>query len=382
MSFDFATSIDRRQYPTKKWQQYAEDVLPLWVADMDFRSPPAVIEALNRRVDHGVFGYADATPALRDTLCRWSERHYGWSIDPAWQCWVPGVVPALHLAALAFSEPGEGVLTATPIYPPFLSVARHTGREAQTFELAPPTTPGGDWRLDLEALETAIRPSTRVLLWCHPHNPTGRVWDVDELRGLAELAQRHGLIVVSDELHCDLILDPERPHQPLGLLCPDLAERLITLWAPSKTFNIAGLSAACAVIADASLRQRFQRAATGLLPGVNVLGLHAAEAAYADGEAWRQALLEVLRDNLARLERHVAGWSGVALSSPQSTYLAWLDLRASAFADSPQQRLLEEARVALSDGADFGWPGFVRLNFGTPSETLGAALGRLDRVLG
>ncbi len=212
---------------------------------MDFRSPPAVIEALHRRVDHGVFGYADATPALRDTLCRWSEHHYGWQIDAAWQCWVPGVVPALHLAALAFSEPGEGVLTATPIYPPFLSVGRHTGREAQTFELAPPATPGGDWRLDLDAMEAAIRPNTRVLLWCHPHNPTGRVWDVDELRGLAELARRHALIVVSDELHCDLILDPERPHQPLGLLCPELAERLITLWAPSKTFNIAGLSAAC-----------------------------------------------------------------------------------------------------------------------------------------
>ncbi|MGQ7243110.1 MalY/PatB family protein [Salinicola sp. V024] len=386
MNFDFATRIDRRQHPTKKWQQYDEDVLPLWVADMDFRSPPAVLEALESRVEHGVFGYGGVPESLKQALNDWSRHHYDWAIDTEWQLWVPGVVPALNLAAMALSEPGQGVLTATPIYPPFLSVAKNVGREAQTFELAEPHAsqygaPGEPWRLDLEALEAAIQPNTRVLLWCHPHNPTGRVWTVDELEGLAELAVRHDLIVVSDELHCDLILDPSRPHRPLGQLCPELASRLITLWAPSKTFNIAGLSAACAIIADDDLRRRFQTAAAGLLPGVNVLGLSASLAAYTDCEDWRQALLGELRDNLAMVEAHVSRWPGVTMSTPEATYLAWLDFRHSALTDSPQQRLLEEARVALSDGADFGWPGFVRLNFGMPRSWLEEALLRLDRLL-
>lgn len=381
MNFDFATRIDRRQHPTKKWQQYDEDVLPLWVADMDFRSPPAVLDALESRVEHGVFGYGGVPESLKQALNDWSRHHYDWTIDTAWQLWVPGVVPALNLAAMAFSEPGQGVLTATPIYPPFLSVADNVGREAQTFELAEPVTAGGPWRLDLEALEAAIQPNTRVLLWCHPHNPTGRVWSADELQGLARLAVRHDLIVVSDELHCDLILDPSQPHRPLGQLCPELADRLITLWAPSKTFNIAGLSAACAIIADDDLRRRFQIAAAGLMPGVNVLGLSASLAAYTDCEAWRQALLGELRDNLAMVEAHVSRWPGVTMSTPEATYLAWLDFRHSALADSPQQRLLEEARVALSDGADFGWPGFVRLNFGMPRSWLEEALLRLDRLL-
>ncbi|MEC8916698.1 MAG: PatB family C-S lyase [Pseudomonadota bacterium] len=381
MNFDFATRIDRRQHATKKWLQYDEDVLPLWVADMDFRSPPAVISALESRVAHGVFGYGDVSAALKQTLCDWSRDHYDWQIEKTWQLWVPGVVPALNLAAMAFSEPGQGVLTATPIYPPFLSVARNTGREAQTFALAEPAAPGEPWRLDLEALEAAIQPNTRVLLWCHPHNPTGRVWNAEELKGLAELAVRHDLIVVSDELHCDLILDPSVSHRPLGQLCPELEDRLITLWAPSKTFNIAGLSSACAIIADDDLRQRFQSAAAGLLPSVNVLGLSASQAAYAECEAWRQALLGELRDNLALVEAHVSRWPNVTLSTPEATYLAWLDLRRSALAESPQQRLLEEARVALSDGADFGWPGFVRLNFGMPRSWLEEALLRLDRLL-
>ncbi|WP_189444039.1 MalY/PatB family protein, partial [Salinicola rhizosphaerae] len=367
MNFDFATHIDRRQHPTKKWQQYDEDVLPLWVADMDFRSPPPILEALADRVDHGVFGYGDTPSRLKRALCAWSRDHYDWAIDEAWQLWVPGVVPALNLAALAFSEPGQGVLTATPIYPPFLSVAKNTGREAQTFELAEPSSPGQPWRLDLQRLEAAIKPNTRVLLWCHPHNPTGRVWRADELEGLAELAERHDLIVVSDELHCDLILDPNEPHRPLGQRCPQLAKRLITLWAPSKTFNIAGLSSACAIIADADLRRRFKTAASGLLPSVNVLGLSASLAAYSACESWRLALLEELNANLARVAAHVEQWPGVSLSAPEATYLAWLDFRQSELADAPQQRLLKEARVALSDGTDFGWPGFVRLNFGMPA---------------
>ncbi|MHB0776896.1 MalY/PatB family protein [Halomonas sp. WWR20] len=382
MSFDFATRIDRRQYPTHKWHRYGEDVLPLWVADMDFASPPAVVEAIEARIAHPVYGYGYTSAALRDALCAWSATHYAWPIESAWQVWLPGVVPALHLASLALTSPGDGVLSVTPIYPPFLKVAERTGRIAQTVALGEPERPGGDWWLDLEALEAAVTPQTRLLLWCHPHNPTGRVWTREELTGLADIAERHDLLIVSDELHCDLILDPEQRHVPLAALTPRLAKRIITLWAPSKTFNVAGLSCACAVIADPKLRQRFREAGQGLLPDVNLIGLAAAEAAYTQGEPWRQALLATLRDNLGVLEVYVARWPVVGFSPPQSTYLAWLDLRRAGLGDSPQRVLLEEAKVALSDGADFGWPGFVRLNFGTPRENLVEALDRLEALLG
>lgn len=390
MEFDFATPVERRHptggaWPSQKWHRYGDDVLPLWVADMDFHSPPAVVEALRARVDHGVFGYGLVPDSLRHTLCQWSQEHYGWAIEPDWQRWLPGVVPALHLASLALTEPGDGILTVTPIYPPFLKVAERTGRRPQQAALAEPAVPGAPWRLDLDALEAAITSETRLLLWCHPHNPTGRVWSHDELAGLAELVRRHDLLVVSDELHCDLLLDEGARHRPLAAAFPELTERTLTLWAPSKTFNLAGLTTACAVIPDRLLRRRFVAGIQGLVPDANVLGLVAAEAAYAHGNPWRHALLEVLHQHRQTLQDHVATWPGVAMSQPESTYLAWLDLRHAGglvnHATSPQRELLERARVALSDGADFGWPGFVRLNFGTTALQLEQALLRLDGVL-
>ncbi|ALM53867.1 MalY/PatB family protein [Halomonas huangheensis] len=396
MNFDFATPIDRRQprlpsemtaacssWPSQKWHRYDEEVLPLWVADMDFRSPPEVIAALQARVEHGVYGYGLVPDSLREALCDWSVSRYGWAMQAEWQHWLPGVVPALHLASLAFTQPGDGVMTVTPIYPPFLQVARRTGREMQQAALTSPKDENGQWTLDIAALEAAVTERTRLLLWCHPHNPTGRQWSHAELEQLAAFVERHDLIVVSDELHCDLLLDEGARHVPLAMAFPQLAARTVMLWAPSKTFNLAGLTAACAIISDSSLRRRFAETAKGLMPDGNVLGLVAAEAAFRTGEPWRQALLEVLREHRGRLVERVAGWSGVTLAAPQSTYLAWLDLRQSRLGDakSPAAALLEQTGVALSDGADFGWPGFARLNFGTTAQQLEQALQRMDRVL-
>lgn len=385
MAFDFATPVERRapegQYASQKWHRYAADVLPLWVADMDFHSPPAVIDALQRRVAHGVYGYGEVPATLSEALCQWSAHHYAWSIEPEWQQWLPGVVPALHFAAMALTQPGEGVLTIAPIYPPFLAVAERTGRLAQQAMLAEPAAPGEPWRLDIEALEAAITPQTRLLLWCHPHNPTGRVWTLRELEQLAAVVERHDLWVVSDELHCDLLLDEGARHRPLAALFPELAKRTITLWAPSKTFNLAGLTSACAVIPDPALRHHFAEATKGFLPDGNVLGLVAAEAAYREGEPWRQALLDVLRRHRTVLEARVATWPGVSLSAPESTYLAWLDMRDAGLGETPAQTLLEKAGVALSEGAAFGCPGFVRLNFGTTASQLEAALSRMDALL-
>lgn len=390
MEFDFATPIERRhpergEWPSQKWHRYDASILPLWVADMDFRSPEEVIEALQARVEHGVYGYGVVPESLKRTLCEWSAREYGWAIEPEWQLWIPGVVPALHVASLALTEPGDGVLTVTPIYPPFLKVAERTGRLAQQASLAEPSDPGEPWRLDLAALEAAITPETRLLLWCQPHNPTGRVWRHEELAGLAALVERHDLLVVSDELHCDLLLEEGAEHRPLAAAFPELAARIITLWAPSKTFNLAGLTAACAIISDASLRQRFAAASRGLLPDVNVLGLVAAEVAYAQCNAWRQALLTTLRGHRQTLIERVEQWPGVSMSAPEATYLAWLDMRnaqgLAAYQGAPQEIVMDKAGVALSDGTDFGWPGFVRLNFGTTASQLEEALGRLDGVL-
>ncbi|MDP3535328.1 MAG: PatB family C-S lyase [Halomonas sp.] len=385
MAFDFATPVERRHpeggYASQKWHRYDAEVLPLWVADMDFRSPPAVVDALKARVEHGVYGYGEVPATLTAALCQWSARHYDWPIDADWQLWLPGVVPALHFAAMALTQPGEGVLTIAPIYPPFLAVAERTGRLAQQAMLAEPAAAGEPWQLDIDALEAAITPQTRLLLWCHPHNPTGRVWREDELSQLAELIEHHDLWVVSDELHCDLLLDKDACHRPLAAMFPELAKRTITLWAPSKTFNLAGLTSACAIIPDAALRKRFAAATKGFLPDGNVLGLVAAEAAYRNGESWRQALLEVLREHRVSLEARVASWPGVALSPPESTYLAWLDMRQAGLGDSPAKALLEQVGVALSDGAAFGCPGFVRLNFGTTASQLEAALVRMDRLL-
>lgn len=270
MAFDFATPVERRApaggYASQKWHRFDADVLPLWVADMDFRSPPAVIDALRARVDHGVYGYGEVPASLPDTLCQWSAQHYGWTIEPSWQQWLPGVVPALHFAAMALTQPGEGILTVAPIYPPFMAVAARTGRVAQQAMLAEPAAPGEPWTLDIAALEAAITPQTRLLLWCHPHNPTGRVWSTEELTALAALVERHDLWVISDELHCDLLLGEGDKHRPLAAMFPTLAKRTITLWAPSKTFNLAGLTSACAVIADAELRERFATATKGFLP--------------------------------------------------------------------------------------------------------------------
>ncbi|MFC0268914.1 MalY/PatB family protein [Kushneria aurantia] len=378
--FDFTTPLDRRVHPSTRWQQFDEDVLPLWVADMDFAVAPVIQQALAARLAHPVFGYAHPDAALTQALCDWSESHYDWPIEADWQQWLPGVVPALHVASLALTDPGDGVLTVTPIYPPFLHVAENTGRTAQSAPMREPTADDPHWRLDFEALEAAVTPDTRLLLWCHPHNPTGRVFDAKELRRLADFIERHELLVCSDELHCDLILDGEA-HTPLVKAEPRLASRTITLWAASKTFNVAGLTSACAVIADPALRQRFRRGCLGLMPSHNIMGQTAARAAYSGGEGWRQALLAQLRDNRALIVERAARWPGVRLTAPEATFLAWLDLREAGLGESPRQKLLDEARVALNDGADFGWPGFARLNFGTERERLVEALDRLDTLL-
>ena len=369
MDFDFDRVIDRSGGDSQKWNKYAgRDVLPLWVADMDFAAPPAVVAALERRVAHGVFGYAKPWAGLVDATLDYLQRRYGWQVSPEWLVWLPGLVTGLNAACRAVD--GD-VLTAIPVYPPFLSAPRLAGRKLAT---APLALSGDAWGWDFARMEAAVTPQTRLLLLCHPHNPVGRAWRADELAELAGFCRRHDLIVCSDDIHCDLILDA-RPHLPLALLGEDMVQRTITLMAPSKTYNIPGLACSLAIVPDASLRHRFSAVMRGIVPDVNVLGFIAAEAAFRECDDWRDALLDVLRANRDRVETAVAHMPGLSMTHVEATYLAWIDARGLGIADPV--RFFEDAGVGLSDGADFGTPGWVRLNFGCPRVTLELALQRM-----
>ncbi len=379
MGFDFDTVIDRSGGDSIKWNKYAgRDVLPLWVADMDFAAPPAVIEALHRRVDHGVFGYGGPWPSLVESVQEHLEREYGWRIEAEWIVWLPGLVTGLNVACRAVDGP---VLTATPVYPPFLSSPTLSGRK-----LAPVSLAQGDggWSWDFVATEKALAESAaKLFLLCHPHNPVGRVWREDELARMAALAERHELVVCSDEIHCDLMLAGGR-HRPFATLSPQAAARSITLMAPSKTFNIPGLGCAFAVIPDAGLRRDFRHAMDGIVPHVNILGLVACEAALRHGGEWRVAMADYLRGNRDRVVRAVAGMPGLKMAPVEATCLAWIETTGI---EHPA-RFFEQAGVGLSDGRDFGLGGpgdayarFVRLNFGCPRTILDRALERMAQAL-
>lgn len=369
--------VDRQGSDSMKWRRYAgRDILPLWVADMDFAVPPAVQAALAERVAHGVFGYAEPGAGLVQAVQAHLQAHYGWAIEENWLVWLPGLVSGLNVACRAVGEAGDGIFTATPIYPPFLSAPGLSGRQLHT----QPLHQGGQrWQWDWAAVDAQWAANTRGWLLCHPHNPVGRAWEREELLAIAERCERHDLVLISDEIHCDLLLT-ERPHLPAAMLTPELARRTITLMAPSKTFNIPGLGCSFAVIPDPALRRRFRSAMAGIVPHVNVLGLVATEAAYRQGGPWLAELLRLLRRHAALLEAAVADLPGVSMLPVEATYLAWLDVRQLGWA-SPQ-RELEAAGLGLSDGGEFGAPGFVRLNFGCSTALLEEAVARLRRAVG
>lgn len=375
----FLNPPDRRHSDSMKWQRYGErDIIPLWVADMDFQAPPPVLAALHERVAHGVFGYAGASASLVEAVQAHLAEQYGWHIEANWLVWLPGLVSGLNVACRSIGEVGSGLLTATPIYPPFLRAPILAGRRLVTLPLVSEGEFGsGRWQWDWQAL-AAVDGEVRGLLLCHPHNPVGRAWPRAELERLGEFCLARDLVLVSDEIHCDLLLDG-RCHLPAAMLSPELAKRTITLMAPSKTFNIPGLGCAFAVIPDQALRQRFKSVMDGIVPHVNVLGYVATEAAYRHGGAWHARLLEVLAGNRDRVAATVAALPGLQMAAVEATYLAWIDARGLGWAQ-PQKRF-EAAGIGLSDGADFGNPGFVRLNFGCAPALLDEALVRLAAAI-
>lgn len=374
--FDFNQSIDRRGTGCYKWRKTEEqDVIPFGVADMDFRSPPVVLDALHRRVDHGVFGYSIPSDSVVQAVQEMLLDQYEWQVPEEWLVWMPGLVAALNGACRAVCEPGQAALTATPIYPPFLSAPKNMGREMVT---VPMRHEASRWSFDLEGISRAITAETRLFMLCNPHNPVGRVYEESELRELGELCISNDLVICSDEIHCGLILDRDRTHRPLAKLFPGSQERIITLMSPSKTFNLAGIGVGFAIIPGESLRRSFSRATAGLVPSVSAFGYVACEAAYRDGEPWRQALLEYLRGNRARVEDAIDAIPGLSMSHVEGTYLAWIDTREMGMEDAG--RFFESGGVQLWDGSDFAGEGFVRLNFGCPREQLEDGLERMRRA--
>jgi cystathionine beta-lyase len=373
---DFDKVIERSGTDSLKWGHHPTGVLPLWVADMDFLSPPAVIHAVRARAEHGVYGYSLVPESLVQAIVAYIDRLYGWRIEPEWLVWLPSLVTGIDLACGAAAEPGGDVMTITPVYPPFLRAPATQGLGLVT---VPATRRAGRWQLPLAAMEEAVTPATRVLLFCHPHNPLGRVWEAREVAAVVDFCRRHRLVLCSDEIHCDLLLDP-LGHTPAAVAAGDAADLTITLMSPSKTFNLPGLNFAFAVIADAELRSRFAAVGRGLLPDPGCFAVTAAEAAYREGGPWLIELLEYLRGNRDLVERFVAeSLPGVRMTHVEATYLAWLDVGGLDVAD-PLQACLD-AGVALSPGAAFGDPRFLRLNFGCSRSTLQEALRRLQTVL-
>ncbi|MDA8389695.1 MAG: PatB family C-S lyase [Gammaproteobacteria bacterium] len=373
---DFDRPLPREGTGSVKWDRYRDTgIIPLWVADMDFAAPEPVVAAIRARLQHPVFGYTNAPEGLVEAVCAHVAKSTGWSIRREWIVWLPGLVSGLNIAARATGEPGDAVITATPVYPPFLSAPALSQRELITVPLS--RQDDGRYEWDWDRLNAAVTPRTRLLLLCNPHNPVGRVWTGEELRHLAHWSERYGIAICSDEIHAGLVLDTGVRHLPIAMQHPELAERSITLMAPSKTFNIPGLGFSFAVIPGESLRRRFRETMKGIVPDINVFGYVAALAAYTQGEPWRQSLLDYLRGNRARLMEVIAHHPLLAGTHPEATYLAWVDARA--LGENPQ-KIFEKAGLGPSDGRDFGAPGFVRINYGCRRALLEEVLERLATI--
>ena len=377
MSFDFDTVFDRRHSDSLKWNKYkSRDVIPMWVADMDFPSPAPIIEALHRRVDHGIFGYAVPPDELVEVVVARMWEKYQWKIESSWIVWPPGLVPALHLACRAFGDEGDEVLTFTPVYPPFLTAPILSRRQLKTIPLRRQVN---QFTLDAERLKSEISPRSKVLLLCNPHNPVGRRYDRQELRDIAEICVAHNIVLCSDEIHCDLILDGQ-PHIPAATLSSEISAHTITLMAPSKTFNTPGLNCAFAIIENKNLRTQFRQARKGIVPGVNALGFSACLAAYRDCEPWRTTLIDYLKGNKDLVYQVInEEIPGLSMDDVQATYLAWINV--AELGRNDPVRFFQNAGVGLSDGREYGSEGYVRLNFGCPRKTLTEALDRMRSAI-
>jgi len=357
----FDDVVERRGTDSLKWDgmegrfgPVPVDALPMWVADMDFLSPPEVIDAIRKRADHGVFGYVQSSQETFRIVSEWLLQVHRWTVDPSWIVPCTGVMPAIGVAIRAFSDPGDGVVIQPPVYPPFFRIVKENDRVVVENPLV---NENGYYRMDMDGLRSTLEdPANRILLLCSPHNPVGRVWGKEELAQVGHICLETGTLLISDEIHADLVFDPDR-HTPSASITPELAGKTITCISPSKTFNIPGLQTAYSVISDPGLREGFQASLRATTIGShNVFGLAASDAAYRYGARWRKAMLGYLRENRDRaVAFFMKEMPWVAVRPPEGTYLLWLDMSASGLApENVTERLIQKGKVVLDPGTGSG----------------------------
>lgn len=386
MTYNFDEIVDRRGSGAKKWDENEEmfgtdDLLPMWVADVDFKSPQGVIDALKERVDHGVFGYSFRDDEAYQAIIDWAKKRYDWEIKKEWIVFNPGVVMGLNLGVLELTKPGEEVIIQSPVYPPFREVVEKNDRKVLDNPLV---DNGEEFVMDLEDLEAKIGKDTKLMMLCHPHNPVGRAWREDELEALGKLCLDNDIFIISDEIHADFTFGGR--HQPLATLSKELEENTVTLMSPSKTFNIAGLGHSVAIIPNAEVKEKYEaRIELMGIGSVDIFGNVAFKAAYNEGEEWLDELLPYLEDNidfaLDYIEKNIPE---IKVNRPDSTYLLWLNFEATGkSADEIRDALIYEGKVALNDGRPYGdnGEGYFRLNIGTPRPILEDGLSRIKKAV-
>ncbi len=379
MNFD--QIIDRRSTESIKWNYYDEDVLPMWIADMDFRSPDPVIEALHNRVSHGIFGYGCEPEGLKEAIIDHVKKRQQCDLKEEEISFISGVVTGFTHAIYSLTEPGDKVLIQTPVYPPILKGPESIGRQCLHNQLI--RKDDGKYEIDFDDFENKIASGVKLFLLCNPHNPVGRVFSRGELERMAEICVKYDVMICSDEIHCDLVFS-ESQHIPIADLSPEVADITVTYFAPSKTFNIAGFSTSVYVAKNENIRKRLSDSMRMILGHPNILGLHAALAAYRDGGPWLDELLKYLQTNRDFLVDYISKEiPGVEVWCPEGTFLAWLDCRGLNLEKLPGAFFLETSRVGLNEGAAFGdsGKGFVRMNFGCPRDLLEQGLKRMKTAI-
>ncbi|MED4584530.1 MalY/PatB family protein [Brevibacillus choshinensis] len=387
MKYDFDQVINRADTACEKWDDLqnrfgVSDAIPMWVADMDFKSPPAVIEALRQRVDHGIYGYTYRPDSYSEAIVDWVKRRHQWSIDRKWIAHSPGVLAALSVIIHSFSQHGDKVIIQTPVYHPFSRIIKSLGREVVNNPLQ---LENGRYTMDFANLEAKIDSTVKILVLCNPHNPVGRVWTQEELTMLGQICIKNNILVISDEIHCDLVYKGHK-HIPFASISEEFADHSITCIAPSKTFNVAGLQTSCIIIPNEKSRDIFNQSINSLNIGSpNMFGILAGEIAYQYGEEWLEQVIDYVQGNLDFLGRYFQeNIPQIKVIQPESTYLVWLDCRELGLATEKIDKfMLNKARVAMNEGYIFGEDGigFMRMNIACPRSILERSLRQIEEAV-